>query len=259
MTRRVCTSKTLWVALLALVIMLPACRSNTTIRRQSTECFDLPDASGRVQSYTYLLFKPPGHEDPERRWPLLLYMPGILSFGHDVQKLIDDDPPEEIEGGRRLPMVVMTPLAPTFLERWSPETTLSMIDYAIQHYRVDPNRVYVSGVSIGAVGAWDLAKAYPHRVAAIVPVSSWGSTAGVGRMSHVPVWAFHGSFDVVVPSLRQKRLVDAHRACGGTARWTVIPGGHQVWQKVYCRDDLYAWMLAQSSAGNWTKSPARTR
>jgi predicted peptidase len=248
-------------ALLAtLLLVLPGCLSD--LHRHTQGHVDLPNACRPgSRRYTYAVYVPPGFDDPARaaeRWPLLLYFPGTLTFGHDVRRLASGDPPELVENGRDLPMVVLTPMTPKFWERWHPSVVMALVDHAIRRYRVDPDRVYLSGVSLGGVAAWDTAIAYPDRIAAIVPVAAWAHPQGIERMVDVPVWAFHGALDFAIPTSFQGELIERLRAAGGEPRFTIYPWGfHWIWGPTYARDDLYAWMLDQSLAKR--RSVARTR
>ena len=230
--------------------MLPlgAC-SGTPARVMQRHVFERTCACGRTKrAYDCYVALPQGYDDParqEERWPLLLFLPGMLTFGRSHRE-ISGGPPKEIEKGRQLPMVVMQPVTPTYLEPWTPDLVLSLLDHACETHRIDPDRVYVSGVSVGGVGAWDFAQAHPDRVAALVTVAAWGTPWGIERMTDVPVWAFHGGMDWAIPPGFHARMVKAHRAAGGTARWTCLCRKmHWVWDEAYSRDDLYAWMLAQ--------------
>ncbi len=240
----------LGLVLASLLLGLVGCRSN--IVRQSAEAFTHRPGTRGARTFHYLLYRPPAHgaqAAPVRKWPLLLYLPGFVSFGDDVHRLADGDPPEEIERGRDFPMVVITPMTPTFLERWSPRMLIALIDDAIARYDVDPTRVYLSGVSFGGAAVWDVIKAYPDRIAAAVPVCGWSGTGGMQQASKVPVWAFHGSLDLFVPPPLHKQAARAHRAAGGETRWTSIPGAmHWIWSETYRREDVYAWMLSHQKA-----------
>lgn len=233
--------------LLALVgVLLLGC-SRARICRHAAGRYDHPCPTG-MRGYHYLVYRPPGHGQPRpdgSKWPLLVYLPGASTYGCDVRKIPDGDPPDEIEKGRDLPMVVISVMTPGMWEAWPPEVVIGVIDHAIANYDVDPARVYLTGVCVGGTGVWDTIKVYPDRIAAAVPVCAWGSLQGIERAAEVPVWAFHGTFDIFTPAFRHKRLVDAHRCAGGSACWTELPRMHWIWAPTYCRDDLYAWMLAQ--------------
>lgn len=233
------------------LVLLPGCLAD--LHRQTAHRIRLPDrcASG-ARCWTYALYTPPGFADPARadeRWPLLVYFPGTLTYGHDVRRLGSGDPPEILEEGRDLPMVVLTPMTPRLWERWHPTVVMALVAHAVRQHRVDPDRVYLSGVSLGGVAAWDTAIAYPDRIAAIAPVAAWAHPQGLERMVDVPVWAFHGALDFAIPTSFQSRLIDRLRELGGEPRFTVYPfGAHWIWNRTYRRDDLYAWMLGQSLA-----------
>jgi predicted peptidase len=233
---------------LVAVLALNAC-SGSPARVLQRHVFERKCECGRtMRSYDCYVALPQGYEEParkEERWPLLVYLPGMLTFGRSGRE-ISGGPPKEIEKGRRLPMVVLQPVTPTYLEPWTPDLVLAIVDHACATYRIDPNRIYVSGVSIGGVGAWDFAQAHPERVAALVPVAAWGTPWAIERMVDVPVWAFHGGMDWAISPAYCARMVGALRAAGGKARYTCLCHHmHWIWDEVYARDDLYAWMLAQ--------------
>jgi predicted peptidase len=239
-----------WLLGVASALLLAACSSGLPARRMERHVLvRRAECPRHARAYDLYVALPRGYEDPSRageRWPLLVYLPGMMTYGPAMRRPIRGGPPEEIEKGRELPMVVVMPVTPTFLERWTPDLVLAVIDHALATWRVDPDRVCVSGVSIGAWGAWDVAQAHPERIASIVPVAGWGSPWGIRRMVDVPVWAFHGGIDFAVPPPMHGRLVRALCCAGGRPRYTVIPWGfHWIWDPVYARDDLYEWMLAQ--------------
>lgn len=235
------------VAFLALGMLFLAACSTPRIGRHEAGRYEHP-CRGRARTYHYLRYLPPGHGRPRAdgsKWPLLVYLPGASTWGCDVRKIPDGDPPHQIECGRDLPMVVLSVMTPGMGEAWSPEVVVGVIDHAIRHYDVDPARVYLTGVCVGGTGVWDTIKRYPERIAAAMPVCAWGSLAGIERAAEVPVWAFHGTFDVFTPAFRHERLLHAHRCAGGSNWYTPLPRMHWIWSPTYCRDDVYAWLLAQ--------------
>ena len=250
------------VLLLLAGAWLVGCQAPKPICRHAAGRYEHP-CGAQTRTFHYLVYTPPGYGEPRReKWPLLVYLPGASTYGADVRKIPDGDPPDEIERGRDLPMVVLSVMTPGMWERWDPAAVAGVIDHAIATYDVDPRRVYLTGVCVGGTGVWDTIKAYPDRVAAAVPLCAYGSVRGMERAAEVPVWAFHGTYDVFIPMHRQKRLVDAHRCAGGSTRWTTLPAMHWIWSSVYCRDDVYAWMLKQRKGDallNALPPPARAR
>jgi predicted peptidase len=110
---------------------------------------------------------------------------------------------------------------------------------------VDPDRVYLTGISMGGYGTWHLGARYPERFAAVAPICGYGlvSQGFPGRVCNlrdVPVWAFHGKQDEIVPPAECQELVDTLRACGGTVRFTVYPDAdHDSWTRTYANPELY--------------------
>ena len=119
----------------------------------------------------------------------------------------------------------------------------ALLEEVSAHYRVDPDRVYVTGLSMGGRGTWVLAIEYPDRFAAIAPIcGSIPELEEASRIRHVPVWAFLGEKDGD-PSIRQ--MVEALQAAGGNPKLTVYPDvGHDAWTSAYADPALYEWLLS---------------
>ena len=115
-----------------------------------------------------------------------------------------------------------------------------------QRCRIDTNRVLATGLSLGGHGVWNWAAAYPGDLAGIAPVCGFGSPAQVCQARTVPVRAYHGETDDVVPVAAQQACVDALRTCGGRADFIVFPGvGHGAWDPAYQDPALVPWLMKQ--------------
>ena len=113
-------------------------------------------------------------------------------------------------------------------------------------YSVDARRVYLTGLSMGGYGTWELAARQPQRFAAVVPICGGGDERQASRLSALPIWAFHGAADNVVFPIRSQKMVDAIRAAGGKIQYTQYPGvGHNSWNQAYRSDELLKWLFAQ--------------
>ena len=123
----------------------------------------------------------------------------------------------------------------TIQHAWKPEELIQLVDNAIKHLNVDPNRVYVTGLSMGGYGTWRLASAYPDRFAAAVPICGGGEPDTMAStLARVPIWAFHGAKDTVVPLAESQNMVDAVKKAGGDIRLTVYPEAqHNSWTETY--------------------------
>ena len=111
-------------------------------------------------------------------------------------------------------------------------------------YRVDEDRVYVTGLSMGGFGTWSLLALHPDRFAAAAPICGGGTPRLACRAGRLPIWVFHGADDPTVPLRRSEEMVDALAACGGDVRFTVYPNtGHDSWTKTYDDPAFFDWLL----------------
>jgi len=192
----------------------------------------------------YLLFLPKGyHAKRDRHWPLILFLHGVGERGQDLEKVKAHGIPKVVEQRDDLPFVVVSPQCPP--DQWWQAGQLEvLLDEAQASLRIDADRVYLTGLSMGGFGAWELAVACPDRFAAVVPVCGGGNPYRLRGIAHVPVWAFHGARDPLVPLIRSEEMVEALRKCGGDARLTVYPDvGHDSWTETYDNPEVYEWFL----------------
>jgi len=111
---------------------------------------------------------------------------------------------------------------------------------------IDPDRVYLTGLSMGGYGAWDLAARHPERFAAVVPVCGGGDPAQADRLRDLPIWVWHGDRDRSVPVEQSRRMVEALRRAGSAVRYDELPGvGHGSWKQAYGAGGAIDWMFAQ--------------
>ncbi|HPD14850.1 MAG TPA: prolyl oligopeptidase family serine peptidase [Planctomycetota bacterium] len=191
----------------------------------------------------YLLYLPKGYERGRRRWPLLLFLHGAGERGRDLELVKKHGPPRRLAEGHDLPFIVVSPQCPGG-RWWSDDVLAALLDDVIAHHRVDERRVYLTGLSMGGYGAWSLACEHPERFAAIAPVCGGGNRLLAHKLKDVPVWAFHGAHDDVVPLAESEKMVKAVQAAGGKAKLTVYPhAGHDAWTATYANPDLYTWLL----------------
>ena len=126
--------------------------------------------------------------------------------------------------------------------------TLELVDSLVQQLPVDPNRLYVTGLSMGGQGSWFAAAHPPHRFAALLEVCGGGDPTWATDYSGIPIWAFHGQDDGVVPISRAREMVVALTQAGHSpeVRYTEYPGvGHNSWTQTYKRDDVFEWLFSQ--------------
>ena len=194
----------------------------------------------------YWLYLPPGYDaDPQRRWPLLVFLHGSGERGNDLKAVKVHGPPAFIENRPGLPFIVVSPQAPAD-GAWDPHLLHALLGQLQTSLRIDPARVSATGLSMGGRGVWAWAMEYPGDLAAIAPVCGEGDEDRMARIAHLPVWAFHGEADTVVPFDLHRRAIQALRDAGGQPRWTTYPGvGHDAWTPAYAEPGLFDWLAAQ--------------
>ncbi len=142
------------------------------------------------------------------------------------------------------PFLLVAPQCPSG-QTWSVGRLTALLDAVAAHHPVDPDRVYLTGLSMGGYASWALAVEHPYRFAAVAPVCGGGDPRRAGRLRRLPVWAFHGRRDPVVPVAASREMVDALRRCGAPVRYTEFPdAGHDVWTAAYGDRRLYDWFLS---------------
>ncbi len=116
-----------------------------------------------------------------------------------------------------------------------------------QKYPVDPARVYLTGLSMGGFGSWNLASRHPDWFAALVPICGGGDPSHAAELAKIPTWAFHGADDKVVPPSLSQQMIEAIRAAGGKPQYTELPGvGHDSWTPAYKDPNgVLPWMFEQ--------------
>jgi predicted peptidase len=221
-------------------------------------------------AYPYALYVPREY-DPGRAWPAILFLHGAGERGSDGLLQTAVGLPEAIRRNRgRWPAVVVIPQAPV-KRQWAGDAeriALAALEVTERELRIDPDRVYLTGLSMGGAGTWSLAARNPRRFAAVVPVCGWivpmaGSQwvrdiresgfdpddpyASAARiLRDVPIWIWHGAADQSVPVEESRSMSAALTAAGGEIRYTELPKvGHNSWDPAYQSEELPRWLFAQ--------------
>jgi len=195
----------------------------------------------------YLLYLPDGYGESDKAWPLVLFLHGAGESGNNLENVKKHGPPKLAEE-KKFPFILVSPQSAR--GGWDPTALNALIDDVMAHYKVDADRVYVTGLSMGGFGTWALAAAYPQKLAAIAPICGGGTPADAKKIKHLPIWVFHGGKDPVVPVARSQSMVDALKSAGAEqVKFTVYPdAGHDSWTETYNNPDFYDWLLKQKRA-----------
>ncbi|SFJ55368.1 Alpha/beta hydrolase family protein [Paenibacillus sp. UNC496MF] len=200
-------------------------------------------------SLNFLLHIPDGYEkDSTKKWPLILFLHGSGERGDNVERVAIHGIPKIVQQQTDFPFIAVSPQCPED-SFWGAEmdALILLLDEIVMSHNVDATRVYLTGLSMGGYGAWQLGAIHPDRFAAIVPICGGGNPKRVEALKKTPVWVFHGAQDKVVPISESENMVEALQAIGGNVKLTVYPDAdHDSWTETYENPKLYEWLLQHS-------------
>lgn len=235
-----------------ILLVLGACAMSAGADEPGTGFLDrvYKDDAGEHQ---YVLFVPRGYT-PEKRWPLILFLHGAGERGVDGKKPAQVGLAPAIRKRPDFPFLAVFPQCEDVETRpvrgWAADgpdarRAMRILDEVERQYKVDPDRVYLTGLSMGGFGCFSLAAKDPDRWAAVAPVCGGGRKEWAPTIARLPFWIFHGGADAVVPPQLSRTMVEALREAGAEPRYTEYEGvGHNSWDKAYATDELYDWFLA---------------
>jgi len=204
----------------------------------------------------YLLYLPNDYgKDPQKKWPLILFLHGYGERGGDLELLKNHPLPKTLDQQSNFPFIVVSPQLPLAKEDWSDliDPLKVLVDDIQTQYSVDSHHVYLTGISMGGFGTWEFALRYPHYFAAAVPIAGGGQyysnvpPENICDLKDLPIWVFHGELDTIVLPVKDKIMVDALKACGGNVQFTLYPEADHPdsWILAYADPELYKWLLEQ--------------
>lgn len=225
-----------------------------TFKVQSFTPTDGPSAG---ESFPYAVHLPKNYS-ADKRWPALLFLHGLGERGSDGVKHTTVGLGKAIrENPDRFPCVVIMPQCPDD-RRWTgamEPVVMSILDAAMNEYSIDPDRVVLTGLSMGGFGTWAVGRTYTNRFAALAPICGGGEPFDVGSLAQIPIWCFHGDDDNVVAPDRSREMVAAVQAAGGNIKYTEYPGvNHNSWDPTYGDAEVIAWMLKQHRSASGSQS-----
>jgi len=231
------------------VVVLSLLMTRVASAQQPTEAGQHPQSFEKqvTVKFDYLLYLPAGYnKDPNQKWPLILFLHGIGERGPDVNKVAATGLPKILKDKKDFQFVVVSPQCPP-TTWWRSFDLNVLLDDVMARYRVDPDRVYLTGLSMGGFGAWELASTYPQRFAAVAPMCGGGNPAAARRLRALSFWVFHGDADPVVPVKLSDDMVEALKQAGAEAKYTRYSGvGHDCWTQSYNNPELYDWFLSHT-------------
>lgn len=227
--------------------------------------FEFRDTQCGSLRFQARLLRPESPESGES-YPLILFLHGMGERGVDNRAQLRFLPEwmAEPERRRRFPCYLLAPQCrpdrywvetPRAFDRTAPrqppgpqmQAVIELLEDALRELPIDPRRLYLTGLSMGGYGSWDLGTRLADRWAAVAPICGGGDELYADRLAGVPVWAWHGADDEVVPVEKTRRMIEAIRNAGGDPKYSELPGvGHDSWTQAYTSaDGVVPWMFAQ--------------
>jgi predicted peptidase len=243
------------------------------------------DAAGNTLTY-YLYI--PSNYNPQHKYPLVLLLHGggersnpQASLAQNQKTLLQEQyvqvwsgnysAPNNPEIQQHWPSFIVVPQISagqqwvnvpvhngSYVQPALPSTQLlltkELLDTLQQRYSgIDANRLYITGLSLGGYGVWDAIERWPNYFAAAAPLAGAGDPSKAALLTHLPIWAFHGSNDATVPVSGSRSMIAAIKAAGGDPRYTEFAGAsHGIWGSVYGAPnvsnevtDFFPWFFAQ--------------
>jgi predicted peptidase len=218
------------------------------------------DKDGRTLQYRLLK---PHNYDAKQKYPLVLFLHGAGERGKDNEKQLIHGVAEfaKEENRKKYPCFVIAPQCPTgsgwsdFLSKKKAPSkeqsepgrlAVELVESLQKELSIDPKRLYITGLSMGGYGTWDIIARHPDLFAAAVPICGGGDPGQAEKFAKLPIWVFHGGKDPVVKPERSREMVEAIKKAGGEPKYTEYPEvGHNSWVKAYQDADMMAWLFAQ--------------
>ncbi|MDZ7373208.1 MAG: alpha/beta hydrolase-fold protein [candidate division KSB1 bacterium] len=206
----------------------------------------------------------PSAYDSLSKCPLILFLHGAGERGSDNEAQLKNDEFLSLIVDPGHPAILVAPQCPADMwwskiefDRNRPQgfseeptvpmrLTIELLDTLEKEFRIDPERRYVTGLSMGGYGTFDLLVRRPGYFAAAVPICGGGDSSRARLIADVAIWVFHGAQDPLVPVERSRAMVAALRRVGASVRYTEYPDvGHDAWKRAYLEPELRSWLFQQ--------------
>ena len=171
-----------------------------------------------------LLFTPLNIQDT----PLIIYLHGAGERGENKDHLYKHGIPKLISEGREYPAIILCPQCPAeFVWNNVVRELKAMIDKVVEEYSINPDRISITGSSMGGFGTWEMALTYTAFFAAAAPVAGGGLSWRTPNLRKTPIFAYHGSIDNAVPPIYSELMVNSTNRSGGKAELVILENlGH---------------------------------
>ena len=202
---------------------------------------------GKGDTLRYQFMKPLDY-DPQKKYPLVLCLHHGGTHGTDNFSQLGADPAPFLSSNRdKYPAFYLMPQCPKGFGWQSIDGPIYEIIKELEsEFKIDEKRRYVMGISGGGYGSWYFITAKPEMFAAAIPICGGGDPSLAAKIANVPVWAFHGEDDNLVPVRFSREMIDGIKKAGGNPKYTEYPdAGHNIWNQVVSTPGLMDWLFEQ--------------
>jgi hypothetical protein len=221
-----------------------------------------------ISTIAYLEYLPEDYQSNSNKYPVVFFLHGNGEKGPNttdttilkqyIQNVAKHGPPKHVKNGTKFPFILISPQLKTGNSTWPASYVMEVINHCKTYLRIDERRISITGLSLGGGGTWVAAQDYPELFAAVAPVcGGYNSPSKACEIAgeNLPVWAFHGDNDTVVPLSKSQIMVNEINACqpapSPLAKLTIYAGvGHNAWDYAYKTDNtlhtpnVYEWMMS---------------
>ncbi len=197
--------------------------------------------------YNFWFYRPEDDESRNVHRPLLVFLHGASLCGNNLDRVKRYGPMDALRYGEIIDAYIIAPQNPG--GSWQPKKIMNLIEWAEKNYKVDSNRIYVYGMSLGGYGTLDMCATYPDRIACGMALCGGATVRDLSGLSRIPMWIVHGTADRAVPVSASDKVVDAVKQTGDDSRliYTRMPGvDHGRPARIFYMKQTYDWMFSHS-------------
>lgn len=200
-------------------------------------------------AYNFWISQPDTYSESDSALPVVLFLHGASLCGNDLNRVRRYGCLDAISMGRDINAVIIAPQNPG--GAWISEKVLKILDWTIEHYNVDTNRIYLVGMSLGGFGTIEFLANHGERIAASMELCGGTIRKDLCKLNSVPLWIIHGTADKAVPVSRADDIVNSMRSCGKTDllrfdKWHGV--NHSQLAKLFYLEETYTWLFDHSKS-----------
>lgn len=197
--------------------------------------------------YNFWMYTPEIEKEEDSLKPLIIFLHGQSLSGNNLYRAKKYGTINAIEIGRKIDAYVLNPQKSN--EGWKPEKIYNIMNWALENYAIDTNRIYVLGMSAGGYGTINFAGTYPDKIAAAMALCGGGYLSEYCGLNELPLWIIHGTADRAVTVAQSEKVVKAMKNCGDTPnlifdKWAGV--NHSSLARLFYLPETYEWLFSHT-------------